>query len=101
MLKTPISRLPTLTTLWLPSGKSETSPTTCSLFAIREVQASALGVDLEEPEGVLPEHLAPHLAREGDLVHLRGVVEVVVRPVRGEDGPILSVVELHQGDEVL
>src|SRR5215211_6752582 len=110
MLKTPISLLPTFTTLWLPSGNSETSPTTCSLrscviyllaFPTLEVEAPALGVDLEETQGVLPEDLAPHLAGEGDLVHLHRVVEVVVGPVRGEDGRLLAVVEVDQGYEVV
>src|SRR5215212_2139731 len=65
-----------------------------------EVQAVAVGVDLKQAQSVLTEDLAPNLVREWHLVHLDGVVEVVVRPVGGEDGVVLAVVEVHHRHEV-
>src|SRR5829696_8375163 len=45
MLNIPICRPPTFTTLWLPSGKSDRSPTSSSalLFAVLDVSPRAVG----------------------------------------------------------
>jgi hypothetical protein len=85
-------------------GKSERSPTTAARAAslsAEEIKAVAVGVYVEEAQGVLAEDLAPNLVREGDLMDLRWVVEVVMGPVRGEDRVVLAVVELEHRDEIL
>ena len=53
-------------------------------------------VDIEEPHRILPKDLPPRFVGEGDLVHFHRVVEVMVRPVRGEDGIVLTIIEFHQ-----
>src|ERR1700759_1381097 len=88
MLKTPTGRPSTSTTRCVPSGKSATRPTTVT-------------IDPEQRQRVLAEHLRARLRRERDAVEQGGVVEVVVRPVGGEDRRVLAVVELHQRDDVL
>src|SRR4051794_2010238 len=87
MLKTPTERPSTVTTRCVPSGKSATVPTTVT-------------IDPEQRQRVLAEDLRPRLLRQRHHVELHRVVEVVVRPVRGEHGRVLTVVELQQRDDV-
>src|SRR5919112_2072439 len=88
MLNTPTSRPSTSTTRCVPGGKSATVPTTVT-------------IDPEQRERVEAEHLGPLRVVQRHLVELHRVVEVVVRPVGGEHRRVLSVIELHQRDEVL
>src|SRR3954466_10058504 len=87
MLKTPTERPSTVTTRCVPSGKSATVPTTVT-------------IDPEQRQRVLAEDLRPRLLRQRHHVELHRVVEVMVRPVGGEHGRVLPVVELHQRDDV-
>src|SRR3954467_7710473 len=87
MLNTPTSRPSTTTTRCVPAGKSAARPTTVT-------------VDPQQRQRVLAEQLAALRVRERHLVELHRVVEVVVRPVRGEHCRVLAVVELDQRDDV-
>src|SRR5262245_38962365 len=87
MLNTPTSRPSTVTPRCVPSGKSARRPTTVT-------------IDPEQGQRVLAEQLAPALLAEWHLVELDRVIEVVMRPVGGEHGRVLAVVEVQQRDDV-
>src|SRR5439155_8828425 len=88
MLKSPSSRLPTRTTLCVPSGRSSTSPTVCS------------GIEAEEADRVLAHDLPARFRGERQAEDVLRVVEVVVRPVGCEHRAVLAVPELEQLDDV-
>src|SRR3712207_6613318 len=89
MLKMPTSRLPARTTRCVPGGRSSARATTC-----------ASGIELEEAHRVLAHDLPPRLRREREPEHVARVVEVVVRPVRGEHDRVLAAEEREQVDDV-
>src|SRR3954454_1171695 len=57
--------------------------------------------DLEEVEGVFAHDLALHLQGHRQIHDRLRVVEVVVRPVGGEEGSVLAVIHTDDVDEML